>query len=188
MAEKLIAPFSADEIEAVVKALPINKAPGPDGYPGEFYKKMWPIIKDDIIAAITNFHQHGDIPRTWGSTHIVLIPKVSKPVTLKDYRPISVIIDALNRGGSGPAQFQSEFERIHACSRPDDPIYFCKVERDHVRAPKVLARTARQIQQTIYTVHLQDDRIRSGIRWSATEPQNLFHDMVLSRDLKSQIE
>ncbi|KAK1312760.1 hypothetical protein QJS10_CPA07g00149 [Acorus calamus] len=71
-----------------------------------------------------------------------------------------VIIDALNRGGSGPAQFQSEFERIHACSRPDDPIYFCKVERDHVRAPKVLARTARQIQQTIYTVHLQDDRIR----------------------------
>ncbi|KAK1304099.1 hypothetical protein QJS10_CPB11g01494 [Acorus calamus] len=70
---------------------------------------------------------------------------------------IWVIIDALNRGGSGPPQFQSEFERIHACSRPDDPIYFCKVERDHVRAPEVLAWTARQIQQTIYTVHLQDD-------------------------------
>ncbi|KAK1299252.1 hypothetical protein QJS10_CPB14g01124 [Acorus calamus] len=45
----LVQHFSVEEIERVVKTLPKNKAPGPDGLPGEFYQKFWPIIREDAL-------------------------------------------------------------------------------------------------------------------------------------------
>ncbi|KAK1319963.1 hypothetical protein QJS10_CPB04g01501 [Acorus calamus] len=89
-AEKLIAPFTEAEIESAVRRLPPNRAPGPDGFSGEFYKAFWPIIRGDVIRAIHHFHQTAQLPPSWGSTHVVLIPKNSSPSTLKDYRPISI--------------------------------------------------------------------------------------------------
>jgi len=38
--EDLDTPFTVQEIEAVVKDMPFEKAPGPDGFIGVFYKKM----------------------------------------------------------------------------------------------------------------------------------------------------
>jgi hypothetical protein len=53
--EDLDAPFTAQEIKAVIKDMPSEKAPGPDGFIGCFYKKCWSIIKDDVIQAIMSF-------------------------------------------------------------------------------------------------------------------------------------
>jgi hypothetical protein len=44
----LEAPFTHDEIDAVVKDFPNNKSPGPDGFNAEFLKKCWHIIKQDF--------------------------------------------------------------------------------------------------------------------------------------------
>jgi hypothetical protein len=38
-----------EEIEAALKDMDSNSAPGPDGLPAGFYKKMWPVIKDVIF-------------------------------------------------------------------------------------------------------------------------------------------
>ena len=42
--ESLSYPFSKEEIDSVVKALPSDKSPGPDGFNTDFIKKCWPII------------------------------------------------------------------------------------------------------------------------------------------------
>ncbi|CAD6333982.1 unnamed protein product [Miscanthus lutarioriparius] len=45
-------PFSEEEVFNSIKDLPPDKAPGPDGFTGRFYKCCWAVIKNDIMAAI----------------------------------------------------------------------------------------------------------------------------------------
>ena len=45
----LIAPFSEKEVFDAIAQMKNNKAPGPDGFSAEFYKKCWHIIKGDLL-------------------------------------------------------------------------------------------------------------------------------------------
>jgi hypothetical protein len=47
--------FSEEEIWSVVRALPADKALGPDGFNGLFYQTAWPTIKKDIFQAFCSF-------------------------------------------------------------------------------------------------------------------------------------
>ena len=42
--------FSEDEVEEVIKHMPIDRAPGLDGFTGLFLKKCWPIICKDFYT------------------------------------------------------------------------------------------------------------------------------------------
>jgi hypothetical protein len=46
--QQIESPFTKEDIDRVVKRLPVDKAPGPDGFNGLFLKKCWHIIKEDI--------------------------------------------------------------------------------------------------------------------------------------------
>lgn len=42
--------ISVDEVNAAIKELPADRAPGPDGFTGTFYKMAWPVIRDNVTV------------------------------------------------------------------------------------------------------------------------------------------
>jgi mannosylglycoprotein endo-beta-mannosidase len=49
-------PFEEKELNDVVKNMPVDRAPGSDGFNGLFLKKCWPIIKKDFYKLAADFH------------------------------------------------------------------------------------------------------------------------------------
>ncbi|KAE8656311.1 putative naringenin-chalcone synthase [Hibiscus syriacus] len=83
--------FSEDEIWETLKSCDSNKAPGPDGLNLGFFKRLWPILKEDIMIFFRNFYLGKDWEHGVNHTFITLIPKISKAGGLDDYRPISLV-------------------------------------------------------------------------------------------------
>jgi hypothetical protein len=83
--------FSNEEIDNVVRQMPIDKAPGPDGFNGLFFKKCWHIIKEDVYQLCNDFFSGNISLQAINSSFITLIPKNSNPVTPNDFRPISLL-------------------------------------------------------------------------------------------------
>ena len=52
----LVASFDQAEIDLVVKSLPSDKAPGPDGFNTDFIKRCWPIICTDFYNLNNAFY------------------------------------------------------------------------------------------------------------------------------------
>ena len=68
-----------------------NKAPGPDGFPAEFFQVFWSVIKDDLLALFEDFHK-GDLPLyslNFGT--IILLPKCKDAAIIEKYRPIYLL-------------------------------------------------------------------------------------------------
>ncbi|KAL6615247.1 hypothetical protein ACP70R_037517 [Stipagrostis hirtigluma subsp. patula] len=85
-------PFTEDEVWQTIKDLPADRAPGPDGYTGRFYKSRWSVIKADFMAALITLQQ-GDSRKLWllNSAYLTLIPKKPDSITPKDFRPINLV-------------------------------------------------------------------------------------------------
>ncbi|GKE23603.1 hypothetical protein Tco_1435115 [Tanacetum coccineum] len=82
---------SLEEIKAVVWDCGSQKALGVDDYSFIFFKKFWELLKHDIHMFVVNFLSTSKFPQGSNSAFIMLIPKVSNPLFIKDYRPISLI-------------------------------------------------------------------------------------------------
>jgi hypothetical protein len=75
-----------------IKRLPSDKAPGPDGFMSRFYKSCWPIIKQDVMAAISCvWARKFRNMRALNSAFITFLPKTEEALHVKDYRPISLV-------------------------------------------------------------------------------------------------
>lgn len=72
--------------------MPNNKAPGPDGFPIEFYKHFWAIIAPLFNRMIKEIKQNSGFPENMNIATISLLLKPNKDPTLpSSYRPISLI-------------------------------------------------------------------------------------------------
>jgi hypothetical protein len=73
--EFLVAAFTEKEVKEAIFQMEHNKAPGPDGFPIEFYQTFWEVIKEDLTTLFTKFY-NGSLPLyslNFGT--IILIPK-----------------------------------------------------------------------------------------------------------------
>ena len=94
--ENINRPTTCTEIETVIKNLPTNKRPGPDGFTGEFYQTFREELTPTLLKRFQNIAEGGTLPNSFYKATITLILKPDNDVTKKEnYRPISLMsIDA----------------------------------------------------------------------------------------------
>jgi len=78
-------------VDQVVKSLPSDKAPGPDGFNTDFVKKCWPLICHDFYNLCSSFHDGNVCLRSINGSNITLVPKHDNALKVSDYRPISLL-------------------------------------------------------------------------------------------------
>jgi retron-type reverse transcriptase len=88
-------PFSKEEIDKIISALPNNKSPGPDGFNGKFMKKCWHIIAQDFYKLCEGFFDGNICLSSINSSYITLVPKTDSPSGVNDFRPISLLNSSL---------------------------------------------------------------------------------------------
>ena len=69
--------------------MPPDKAPGPDGFTGAFFKAYWDIIKDDVTVALNSLYMlNSQGFELLNTANIILLPKKRDALRVTDFRPM----------------------------------------------------------------------------------------------------
>ena len=108
--EKMNGPITRTETETVMKKLPTNKSPEPDGFTGKFYQTFREELTPLLLKLFQKIAEEGTGPNSFYEATITLVPKP----------------DRLHKKGKLQANFTDE----HRCknsqqntSKPHPPIH-----------------------------------------------------------------
>lgn len=86
----LTTPYTMAEVTHALSHMSPLKSPGPDRFPVVFFHKYWHILGATVSSCILDFLNLNQLPWLLKFTFIVLIPKVSNPKKITEFRPISL--------------------------------------------------------------------------------------------------
>ena len=67
-----------------------DSAPGPDGFPNNFYQDYWDLVKTDVVILVRDFFMRGYLPNGIGAQLLTLIPKVDNASEASQFRPVAL--------------------------------------------------------------------------------------------------
>ena len=81
--EKMNRPITSTEVETVIKKLPTNKSPWPDGFTGKLYQTFREELTPTLMKLFQKTAEKGTLPNSFYEATITLIPKQDKDITQK---------------------------------------------------------------------------------------------------------
>ena len=82
---------TCDEVESVLKALPIGKATGPDGINNCILRELAYELSPPLCSLFNQSLILGIVPDIWKEAHVCPIPKGGDRTAVSNYRPISLL-------------------------------------------------------------------------------------------------
>lgn len=90
MNRSLLAKFTEKKVQKENFKMNPMGALCPDGFLVSFYQKNWPTIKRGVSSFVLKVLNHNHSLKSVNDTYITLIPKLRKPLKVRDFIPISL--------------------------------------------------------------------------------------------------
>ena len=82
--------FTEMEVEKALKQMQPMKSPRPDGFSARFFQQSWSVVRGEVCKTVLDFLNNGIFDSSVNDSYIVLISKIKSPVSVSDFRPISL--------------------------------------------------------------------------------------------------